>query len=228
MSQRLFCLCLIFAILSACKPGAQHQQEQSSKQDISGKSHGFDELSSQYYENENRVIWQKPDLVLSLMGNLKGKTVADIGAGTGFFSFRVANQGAKVIAIDIDPRAIAWINAEKARYPVEVQALLETRLAAPDNPNLKAGEVDVVLMVNTYIYIQNRVSYFRNLSMGLKPNAQVIIIDFKDKETPIGPKLEERLSMDDVEKELTAAGYSVTMADDTSLTYQYIIKASLQ
>jgi SAM-dependent methyltransferase len=194
-------------------------QEQNSK--------GFDELSSEYYDVQSRVIWQKPDLVLSLLGNLKGKTVADIGAGTGFFAFRVANNGGKVIAIDIDPRAIEWIEAEKKRYPVEVQALLETRLASPYNPNLASGEADIVLMVNTYIYIEDRVTYFRNLRAGLKQGARLIIIDFKDRETPIGPKLEERIPLRQVQAELTQAGYSILSADDDSLDYQYIVIAEL-
>jgi len=220
---------LLWALLTAfaaCKPVSDTSDHAAERRDEGLKSRGFDELSSDYYESQSRVIWQKPELVLSLLGELHGKTVADIGAGTGFFSFRIASQGAKVIAIDIDPRAIAWIDGEKSRYPVDVQALLNTRLASPDNPNLKASEVDLVLMVNTYIYIADRVGYFKNLRQGLKPNAEIIIIDFKNEKTPLGPKPEERIAMHQVQSELIEAGYRVTMADDSSLQYQYIIKAA--
>jgi SAM-dependent methyltransferase len=222
----------IFAVLvfSGCKPDATQENSASDIDTTSQEeqvSKGFDELSSEYYDSQSRVIWQKPDLILSLLGNLRGKTVADIGAGTGFFSLRIANSGAKVIAIDIDPRAIAWIETEKERYPADVQALLETRLAAPDDPNLKAGEVDVVLMVNTYIYLSDRVAYFRNLRNGLRQGARIIIIDFKAVETPIGPKLEERIPLQQVETELTQAGYSILTTDNESLEYQYIITVSL-
>ena len=218
---------VLTAAIAACKPASTNSDSTAAVHEEDPKSHGFDELSSDYYDSQSRVIWQKPELVLSLLGDLRGKTVADIGAGTGFFAFRIADQGAKVIAIDIDPRAIAWIDGEKMRYPMGVQALLNTRLASPDNPNLKPAEVNLVLMVNTYIYIDDRIGYFKNLRQGLKPDAEIIIIDFKDEKTPLGPKPEERIAMHQVEAELVEAGYKITMTDATALQYQYIIKAGL-
>jgi SAM-dependent methyltransferase len=220
---------LVATVFCACGPDAGNNNASSGSQDTitNEASKGFDELSSDYYDTQSRVIWQKPDIVLNLLGNLKGKTVADIGAGTGFFAFRLASNGAKVIAVDIDPRAIAWIEAEQRRYPVDVQALLETRLAAPDNPNLQPNEVDVVLMVNTYIYLDDRITYFRNLRQTLKKDGRLIIVDFKSIETPIGPKLEERIALNQVQTELTQAGYSIMATDDQSLDYQYIITATL-
>ena len=231
LRHHLLLYILVLSILAACRPGGDQQDDPDRSQDTVSEHHqiskGFDELASDYYDTQSRVIWQKPELVISLLGNLRGKTVADIGAGTGFFAFRLANQGAKVIAIDIDPRAIAWIDAEKKRYPVDIQALLETRQASPDNPNLRPGEADVMLLVNTYIYLENRISYFRNLRTALKPDARVMIIDFKDHETPIGPGIEERIGLRQVQAELTEAGYSIVSSDDQSLEYQYIIIAAL-
>ena len=221
---------LAFFFFAACKPNVTQEDNEPDPQDTSVEdynSKGFDELSSEYYDSQSRVIWQKPDLVLNLLGNLRGKTVADIGAGTGFFAFRIANNGAKVIAIDIDPRAIAWIEAEKKRYPADVQALLETRLASPDDPNLKSGEVDIILMVNTYIYLDDRITYFQNLHKKLKKNARLIIIDFKEHDTPIGPRIEERIPLKQVQAELTQAGYTIESTDDQSLEYQYIVTAGL-
>jgi SAM-dependent methyltransferase len=212
-------LTLIAILICGCKQNS-HQQTDSS---TGRSSKGFDELSSDYYDSELRVIWQKPDMVLGLLGNLRGKTIADIGAGTGFFAFRIANAGGKVIAIDIDPRAIAYIESEKLRYTADVQALLETRLAAPDNPNLRPNEVDVILMVNTYIYLPDRITYFRNLQSGLKRNARVIIIDFKDIDTPIGPGPDERISLSRIKEELTEAGYVIISSDEESLEYQYVV-----
>jgi predicted RNA methylase len=60
------------------------------------------------------VIWQKPDLVIQQLGDVNGKTVADLGAGTGYFSRRIAYKGARVIAIDIDPQAIQWMQEQKS------------------------------------------------------------------------------------------------------------------
>ena len=190
-------------------------------------SESFEELASEY-ESDERVIWQKPELVISLLGNLENKTVADIGAGTGYFAFRLAEQGANVVGIDIDPRAILWMEKEKKAYPVEIQQRFSSRLATEDSPNLIDGEVDIVLMVNTYIYIADRVAYFTDLKKGLKPNARVLIIDFKKKTTSIGPNSEDRIALDQVERELRQAGYTVESTDDSSLDFQYIVMASKQ
>ncbi len=182
-----------------------------------------DEMS--VYESADRVIWQKPDLVIQELGDVEGKVIADIGAGTGYFSRRIAYKGAKVIAIDIDPKAILWMEEQKARFPIELQDRLVIRQAEPDDPKLKAQEVDLVLLVNTYSYISNRIPYFTRLKEAIRPGGDVIIIDFKKKETPFGPAIEERVDVADVEKELKEAGYTLLKIDQESLEYQYIIKA---
>ena len=192
--------------------------------DSSEKSDQFkDEMS--VYESADRVIWQKPDLVIQELGDVEGKVVADIGAGTGYFSRRIAYKGAKVIAIDIDPKAIQWMEEQKARFPIELQDRLVIRQAEPDDPKLKTQEVDLVLLVNTYSYISNRIPYFTRLKEAIRPGGDVIIIDFKKKETPFGPAIEERVDVSDVEKELKEAGYTLLKIDQESLEYQYIIKA---
>lgn len=177
------------------------------------------------YESVDRVIWQKPDLVIDQLGEVEGKVVADLGAGTGYFSRRIAYKGATVIAIDIDPSAIRWMQEQKARFPVELRDRLIIRLAEPDDPKLGKNEVDIVLLVNTYSYIADRVNYFKKLQTSIRPLGNIVVIDFKKKETPFGPKVEERMDAADVEKELQQAGYDIIKVDVESLEYQYIIKA---
>jgi 2-polyprenyl-3-methyl-5-hydroxy-6-metoxy-1,4-benzoquinol methylase len=183
------------------------------------------ENDAEKYESADRVIWQKPDLVIQQLGDVNGKVVADLGAGTGYFSRRIAYKGATVIAIDIDPKAIQWMQEQKARFPIELQDRLIIRLAQPNDPKLKKNEVDMVLLVNTYSYIADRIHYFSKLKETIHPGGHMIIIDFKKKETPFGPPISERLDVADVEKELREAGYSILKVDEESLDYQYIIKA---
>nr|MBP6680611.1 class I SAM-dependent methyltransferase [Saprospiraceae bacterium] len=183
------------------------------------------ENEAEQYESADRVIWQKPDLVIQQLGDVDGKVVADLGAGTGYFSRRIAYKGATVIAIDIDPEAIQWMEEQKARFPLELRNRLIIRQAEANDPKLNPNEVDIVLLVNTYSYIQNRVNYFSKLKEAIRAGGTVIIIDFKKKETPFGPSIDERIDAKDVEKELKEAGYSVLAIDDESLDYQYIIKA---
>ena len=178
--------------------------------------------------SENRDIWQQPQLVIELLGDLNDKVVADIGAGPyGYFSLRLAQQELvrKVIAIDIEQKAIDRIEHTKRILPLSAQEKLETRLVPPDNPKLEAGEVDVVLIVNTCMYFEDRLAYFQSLIKGIAPGGRLVIIDFKKKNTPVGPPIEERIALGQLERELLIAGYKRVVTDDKTLSYQYIITA---
>ena len=184
----------------------------------------FSDLVNEF-ESMDRVIWQKPDIVLQKLGNIEGKTIADIGAGSGYFSFRMVNKAEKVIAIDIDKRFIQFMDSISTQLPPLVESHFETRLATPTDPKLLTAEVDAVIIVNTYSYITNRVSYLKTLINGMKGNAKLLIIDYKKKATTIGPPTEERVAMDEVENELKQAGFRDIVTDDTSLDFQYIVTA---
>ena len=177
----------------------------------------------------NRVAWQKPDLILEKIGQeLAGKVVADIGAGpTGFFSLMLARQGARVIAIDIDPAALSYIENEKTKLDSTQKSLIQTRLARVDNPRLQKEEIDAILIVNTVAYLGNKQTYLANLKNNLKPGGRIVIVDFKMKRLPeqIAPPKSERIYVDVVEEYLYRAGYINIRVDDQSLAYQYIITA---
>jgi SAM-dependent methyltransferase len=183
-------------------------------------SSGFEED----YGNTNRVIWQKPDLIMNLLGDVSNKVIADIGAGSGFFSLRMTPRAKKVIAIDIDASFVQYLDSiRNVELPPSERNKLETRLAEPNNPHLKPNEVDLVLIVNTYMYLGNRVQYLKNLKNGIRPGGRVIIVDFKKKRTTIGPASSIRVPQNEVEDELDKAGYTLLESDDTSLDYQYIV-----
>ncbi len=178
------------------------------------------------YTNTNRFIWQKPDMVIDLLGDLENKTVADIGAGTGFFSLRLTPRAEKVIAIDIDPRFINYLDSIKVLELTEDhQHKLEPRLAEPDDPKLSVEEVDIAMIVNTYMFIDNRIKYLNILFDGIKPGGNLLIIDFKKKRTPVGPPSETRIPLYQVEEELYQAGFRKVQTFDTVLDYQYILFA---
>lgn len=178
------------------------------------------------YTNTNRVIWQKPDMIIDLLGDVTGKTVADIGAGTGFFALRLAPKAKKVIAIDIDQRFVDYLDSVKVlELPERIQPRLEPRLASPNDPNLKAGEADIVIIVNTFMYIQDKVAYLTTLQKGMSKGGKLLIVDFKRKRTPLGPPAEIRIPIHIVEEALYEAGYRNIVANDTALDYQYIVTA---
>lgn len=177
-------------------------------------------------ENPDRNNWQKPKEVIKRMGNLSDKVVADIGAGSGYFSFQLVQKAKKVIAIDIDPKALAQIDTLAKLLPAELQPKLETRLVGFNDPMLGNQEVDVAFLSNTYSYIENKVDYLKTVFEEIKPKGRVYIVDFKMKILPpIFPKAEERVPLFEVEKHLQEAGFRHVFSDDRTLDYQYIVIA---
>jgi ubiquinone/menaquinone biosynthesis C-methylase UbiE len=194
--------------------------------DVDSTSAGFFDT----YENTNRNIWQKPEMIIDLIGNLGGriedKTIADIGAGKGIFSLPLTFEAKKVIAIEIAPNLIKYLRERKAlEIPEDYQDKLEIRFAEPMDAKLKDGEADVVLIVNTFPYLADKVAYMKKLSKGLSPNGKVIIIGFKKKRIPTGPPAEIKVPLYQVEDYLEQAGYSNIQSNDTALDYQYIVIA---
>lgn len=177
------------------------------------------------YEDKNRGIWQKPELVISYLGDIKDKTVADIGAGTGYFTFRLVPKAKRVIGVDIDPRFISFLDSIKVRMPKVYRDRFESRLAKADDPLLQPGEADDVVIVNTYAYIENRVQYLKTLSKGISPGGQLLIIDFKKNNLPVGPPDQYKVALSQVERELSLAGFQVNKIDKDVLDYQYIVLA---
>lgn len=179
-------------------------------------------------ENKDRDVWQKPSIVIDLLGDLSSKTVADIGAGTGYFTFRFALKAEKVIAIDIENRFLEIINTFKRNLPSDVAGRIETRLAKPNDPLLEKEEVDLIVIINTIGEIQYRKAYLRTLLPGLKKGGQLVILDYKMKNLPIenAPPQNDRVPLNVIEKELDESGYVNVVSNDTSLDYQYIVFAS--
>ena len=151
-----------------------------------------------------------------------GKTVLDIGSGTGYFSFRMAEAGAKVIAGDVDERFQNYIVEKQQKLGVSTDQLT-TKLLSTDSPGLDAESVDRVIVVNTYHHIENRVKYFSEVKSGLKSDGDLVIIDFKMQEAPVGPPLEFKIPVSTVEAELMAAGFENVTFDVDLLDHQYIV-----
>ena len=177
------------------------------------------------YEAKERQYWQKPKLVLNSLGDISDKTVADIGAGTGYFSLRFLPFAKKVIAIDIDPRMTNFMQIAKNDMDATFSKNLEVRLAESNDPKLEKNEADIIFLSNTYVYIDDRISYFNRLLENLATDGKLIIVDFKKKRIPVHENPDERLPLYVVEQELLEAGYDVVKTDDQSLPYQYIIEA---
>ncbi len=175
-------------------------------------------------EDEQRTEWQNPELVIQRLGNLEDKVVADLGAGSGYFSFKLSQLAERVIALDIDPRALDYIEGQMDIVG-DWSKNIETRLTPADVPNLVDNEVDVVLIVNTLAFIPDRAKYLPRVLQGMRAGGKLAIVDFKTGSMPVGPSDNLKLAPRQVIKELRQAGFKRVNQDETSLQYQYIITA---
>ena len=129
------------------------------------------------FETPGRDKKLQIDKVMSILAIEPGKSVADIGAGSGWFTVRAARKVGKqgtVYAVDINPEAIRYIN-ERARK--EQLGNVKTILSQPDDPLLPGRAVDSVLMLKTYHEIAHPITLLQKLRPALRPGAQVGIID---------------------------------------------------
>ncbi len=180
--------------------------------------------------NDKRMSWQKPFDVIRALGPLEDKTVVDLGAGIGYFAFKLLPKCKKVIAVDIDNDKIEILKGFKSSLNQELRGHLDIRLAQVDDPQLAAGEADIILIVNTVSYLSPRVEYLRNLRGHLKSGGKLFIVDYKNKRLPEfvpAPSYNERLVLYKLEEQLEAAGYKNIITDDNTLEYQYMVSAEI-
>ncbi len=174
---------------------------------------------AKYFDDPQRDSWQKPHEIISALKLAPDAAVADIGAGTGYFSVRFAHmlpQG-RVYAVDVEPDMVKYL-AERAKK--ENLTNLTPIAAAPDDPHLPAP-VDLAIFVDVLHHVNDRAGYLEKLRASLKPGGRVAIIDFKG-DAPMGPPKSARIPPERVKADFKRAGYA--LADEhTFLPDQYFL-----
>jgi 2-polyprenyl-3-methyl-5-hydroxy-6-metoxy-1,4-benzoquinol methylase len=228
MNRRFFfTLWAILAITTTTMMAQEHKhhQEQGPKPVNAANEHmhrsSVGDLASRF-ESPERDAYQKPEKVLEYLGKLQGKTIMDIGAGSGYFSVKLAKQGANVIAADVNDEFQQFI---KKRIEKEKIQNIQLRKIPYDDPSLAEGEADMVLIVNTYHHINDRSAYFAKVRKGTRKDGELVVIDFFKTDVPVGPSTDHKVSIDEVVAELKAAGYTSFDVEVSLLPYQYILRA---
>lgn len=185
--------------------------------------HRFDdpEKWSKIFDDPARDAWQQPAALVAALAIPKKATVADIGAGTGYFNPHLAaavGKKGRVIAVDVE-RSLVDHMTRRAR--AEATPQVRPRLGTYDDPGLLLGEADLILMVDTYHHIDHRRDYFAQLRAALAPGGRLVIVDFKQGELPVGPPPSHRIPPDQVERELADAGYTLVDAPAV-LPHQFV------
>lgn len=166
-------------------------------------------------EDPARDAWQKPHEVVKALALRPTEIIADIGAGSGYFSRRFSRHAGQVLAVDIDPKLLE-IAAKNA------PANHKTVVATPGDPHLPARSVHTIFFCDVLHHIEDRPAYYTKLASALKPGGRLVIIDFHKRKLPVGPSEEMKLSREQVIEELKAAGFRLQRSFDF-LDYQYFL-----
>jgi ubiquinone/menaquinone biosynthesis C-methylase UbiE len=173
-----------------------------------GYRHRFEKAEewAKDFDDPQRDAWQKPEVLLDALQLQPGARVADIGAGTGYFSIRIAKRipEGKIFAVDVEPDMVRYLGERAKREGLRNVIPVEARA---DDANLPES-VDLALVVDTYHHIGHRVAYFAKLKTMLSPGARLAIVDFKA-DSPNGPPASYRIPAERVVEELRAAGYEL-------------------
>ena len=157
-------------------------------------------------ESPDRDLWQPPDQIMDAMGIADGSVVADIGAGAGWFTIRLARRVGPQGLVYAEDVQDEMINAITRRVQREGLTNVKPVLGLGSNPRLPAKSLDAVLVVDAYHEIEDRVTMLTNLARALKPQGRIGVVDFKLEGTGPGPAPEERVSPDVVVKDAKEAG----------------------
>lgn len=172
-------------------------------------------------EGPDRAAWQQPELVMDALGIADGARVADLGAGGGWFTVRLAERvgpNGRVYAEDIQQQMIDSIERRVSREGLTNVRLV---LGTPRDPKLPAG-LDAVLIVETYAEMTDPVTLLGHVADALKPNGRVGIIGFRLEGGGPGPPLDERVDPSVVIDEAAEAGLRL-LSHETFLRYQYLL-----
>jgi ubiquinone/menaquinone biosynthesis C-methylase UbiE len=173
-------------------------------------------------EDPQRDAYQKPHEVVHALGLKPGEIIADIGAGSGYFTFHLARhvgEKGKVYAVDVSPDMILHVNRRIREFKMNNVVSV---LADSDDPLLPDQSVNRFFICDVWHHIDNQTKYLSLMKKMLKPGGEVVIIDFHKKEFPVGPPMKMKIAREDVIKRLESNGYRLTK-EHTFLPYQYFL-----
>lgn len=218
MTTRLAAALLAAAVLAAAPAAAQEHGHDATSQ------HGFEDVEhwTSVFDAASRDEWQKPGPLVAALELPPGGRVADLGAGTGYLlghlSRAVGATGA-VLAIDTEPRLVEHM---RARAEKEKLANVTPILGSADDPRIPHGSVDLVLILDTFHHLNDRLTYARRLKDALRPGGRIAIIDWQKRELPVGPPPDHKLPRAHVVDEMREAGFEL-VAEPDLLPYQYFL-----
>ncbi|MDB5392791.1 MAG: methyltransferase type 11 [Rhodospirillales bacterium] len=184
-------------------------------------AHVMGHEGADWLERPERLTQEQPDRVIAAMELKPTDVVADIGAGTGYFSIRIARkvpQGS-VIGEDIQPEMIDLMRENVTRASVgNVRPLL----GSTEDPHLPAGTVDKVLLVDAYHEFDQPLEMMRGIVRGLKPNGQVVFVEYRGEDPAVPILPHHKMTVAQLSSEMAAVGLHLVRRYE-ELPWQHVL-----
>jgi ubiquinone/menaquinone biosynthesis C-methylase UbiE len=183
----------------------------------------FDDVEKyiSFLDRPDRATWQKPDALVASLGLTGNENIVDVGAGSGYFTFRLARalpQG-KVVATDVAPEMVRHIHHRAMSEGVSNVAVV---VGEPDDPKVPA-DAGIIFVCDVLHHVNDRPTWLANLYRETGAGSQLVIVEFKEGDLPEGPPASLKLPRAEVTRLVSAAGFSLSSENVTLLPYQYVL-----
>jgi SAM-dependent methyltransferase len=179
-----------------------------------------------WLERSEREAEEEPDKALDALGSLTGSTVADVGAGSGYFTVRLAARvgpKGRVYANDLQPEMLKILGARLAREKVANVTLVQ---GAADNPRLPEASIDLVLMVDVYHEFSEPQKMLRAIRTAMKPGGRLVLLEYRKEDPDVPIRFEHKMTVKEAQLELEAEGFRLSKVDGR-LPRQHILIFSM-
>jgi ubiquinone/menaquinone biosynthesis C-methylase UbiE len=156
-----------------------------------------------WLERSTRILEERPQKAIDLLDLKATDTIADIGAGTGYFTFRMAKQVAKVYTVDVQPEMLAMMAKRQSENGIDN---VERILGEPQDPHLPEGAIDLALMVDAYHEFDFPREMMQGIVRGLKPGGRVALLEYKAENPLVMIKPLHKMTQGQVRRELESVG----------------------
>ena len=218
-------LCAVFFVTAS--PGFTRQSQEHQHRDTGRKQ--YEDREKRYQE---RMYWQMPQRVMDELGIGEGMSVADVGAGIGYFTLRLSERvgkTGKVYASDIDKNALDFLDERRKEAGLDNIVIIRGR---EDDPLIPEASVDLILMVNTIHLVKEKKLFLDNIRKSLKEDGRVVFVQWNaekmDSEAPgWDPKDRELYTMNTMLNTIYGADYEVLeIMDFLPMQLIYVCKPS--
>ena len=168
---------------------------------------------AEWLERSERTSEEQPDEALDALGPLAGLTVADLGAGSGYFTVRIARRvgdKGRVYANDLQPEMLKMLAARIAREKISNVTLVHGTI---DDPKLPVATIDLVLMVDVYHELSEPQKMLSAIGKALKPGGRLVLLEYRKEDAAIPIRFEHKMSVAEAKLELEAEGFTLSSVD---------------